>query len=91
MAQEAGAADASVGRTSWEGGKRNSGRLTALTPSAPPLRFSWTTKCLVWQLSGGTLVVTSVKRPGFRCPLPSLFNTHEERPKLVPFQLVLEY
>ena len=32
-----GGKDFSVGRTSWEGGKRKVGRLALVVPSAPPL------------------------------------------------------
>ena len=60
-----------------KGGKRKIGRLTALTPSAPPLRHH--TKHLVVQLnlSGGALGMTKARRPSFRLPSSQLVRTTE--------------
>jgi len=69
--------DAQVGRTSWEGGKRKTGRLAKVIPSAPPL--SRHTRHLVAQLnlSGGALGVNAVRRPEFRLPPSQLVQPTE--------------
>jgi len=64
----AGVVDASVCRTSWEGGKWKSGRLTWLTPSAPSWVAIQNTQMAQLNRSGGALGTTVARRPTFRLP-----------------------
>ena len=57
-----------------KGGKRKTGRLTTVIPSAPRRGSLEQARILIKRLIGGSLGPHAEGRPDFRLPLPSLFN-----------------
>ena len=56
-------------------GQRRLGREAKVILSVPPLTRHRSAKESKMDLSGGTLEAMVLRRPVFRCPLPSLFST----------------